>query len=364
MACNPATKSGNIGLAFGIVTAAGLSTTIGAALAFVLPRGHKNEGSRSTNLFLAASLGLASGVMLFVSFVEIYADKSVGSFTDCLAPSNLRRDGLAYLYATLCFFAGTVITYLFDIALHAFELWVVSKNNNNNLQQQDDADKAHDVENYAEDAQDDLVTDSNDADAIQQTHTRRPRSNSIPRSEQHVDIVHEMGHEGEMVATIYDMSNSDSRLLTRLGIFAGIALAFHNFPEGLATFIAVMDDPKVGASVAIAIAIHNIPEGICVSIPIYYATGSKWKAFFWATLSGISELFGAVLGLIIVKSIGGFSQNIYGVLFGIVAGMMVYISLKQLLPTAHKYDPDDRVTSASLCAGMVIMAISLVLFKF
>ena len=135
-----------------------------------------------------------------------------------------------------------------------------------------------------------------------------------------------------------------------------------NFPEGLATFVAVMDDPKVGVSVAVAIALHNIPEGICVAIPIYYATGSKWKGFFWAFLSGISELFGALLGYAILRRV--LSQTVYGVIFGIVAGMMVYISLAQLLPTAHKYDPKDRVTTFSLVAGFMIMALSLVLFRF
>lgn len=123
-----------------------------------------------------------------------------------------------------------------------------------------------------------------------------------------------------------------------------------------------MNDPKVGISVGVAIAIHNIPEGICVALPIYYATGSKWKGFLWATLSGLTELVGALLGFVVLRRV--LSQTVYGALFGIVAGMMVYISLKQLLPTAHKYDPGDRVTTASVVAGLVIMALSLVLFRF
>lgn len=123
-----------------------------------------------------------------------------------------------------------------------------------------------------------------------------------------------------------------------------------------------MADPRVGASVAVAIAIHNIPEGICVAIPIYYATGSRIKAFIWATLSGITELFGAVLGYVVLRKV--FTETVYGVLFGIVAGMMVYISLKELLPTAHRYDPDDKVTTSFLVIGMVVMSVSLILFKF
>lgn len=136
----------------------------------------------------------------------------------------------------------------------------------------------------------------------------------------------------------------------------------HNFPEGLATFVAVLEDPSVGVSVAVAIAIHNIPEGICVAMPIYYASGSRTKAVFWATLSGLTELVGALLGWVVLRKV--FSQVVYGILFGIVAGMMVYISIKELLPTAHRYDPEDKVTTLSLIAGMIVMALSLVLFKF
>lgn len=115
-------------------------------------------------------------------------------------------------------------------------------------------------------------------------------------------------------------------------------------------------------SVAIATAIHNIPEGICVAMPIYYATGSRLKAFFWAFLSGMTELLGALLGFVVLKEV--VTPEIYGVLFGLVGGMMVYISIKELIPTAHKYDPDDQVTTISFVGGMAIMALSIVLFSF
>lgn len=118
----------------------------------------------------------------------------------------------------------------------------------------------------------------------------------------------------------------------------------------------------MGVSIAIAIGIHNIPEGICVAIPIYYATRSKQKAFFWATLSGMTELVGALLGWLVLRKV--FTQLVYGILFGIVSGMMVYISLKELLPTAHRYDPEDKVTTIGLVAGMTVMALSLIMFQF
>jgi zinc transporter, ZIP family len=110
----------------------------------------------------------------------------------------------------------------------------------------------------------------------------------------------------------------------------------------------------------IAIIIHNIPEGICVAMPIFYATGNRWKAFMWATLSGLSEPLAALLGYAVLAS--SFNDTVYGVLFGLVAGMMVIICVKELLPTARRYDPDDAVVSTSFIIGMAIMACTLVLF--
>lgn len=134
----------------------------------------------------------------------------------------------------------------------------------------------------------------------------------------------------------------------------------HNFPEGLVTFLSTLADPKVGAVLCVAIAIHNIPEGICVAMPIYYATGNRWKAFGWAVLSGLSEPFAALLGWAVLATL--FSDTLYAVMFGIVAGMMVIISIRELLPTAHRYDPEDSVVTYFFILGMTIMALSLVLF--
>lgn len=149
--------------------------------------------------------------------------------------------------------------------------------------------------------------------------------------------------------------------LVKMGLSTAVAIAIHNFPEGLATFVAALDDPGVGAVLALAIGIHNIPEGLCVALPIYYATGNRWKAFLWGCLSGLSEPVAALLGwAILAKTV---TQDVYAVLFGLVSGMMVIISLKELIPTAHRYDPDDTVVTYSLIGGMVIIALSLVLFK-
>lgn len=101
--------------------------------------------------------------------------------------------------------------------------------------------------------------------------------------------------------------------------------------------------------------------GLCVALPIYYATGNRLKAFLWAVLSGASEVVAALLGWLILASV--VTDSAYAILFGLVSGMMVIISTKELLPTAHQYDPQDTVVTYSFIAGMALMALSLVLFK-
>lgn len=153
----------------------------------------------------------------------------------------------------------------------------------------------------------------------------------------------------------------EQKKLAKMGLSTAVAIALHNFPEGLATFVAALDDPSVGAVLAIAIGIHNIPEGLCVALPIYYATGNRWKAFMWGCLSGLSEPIAALLGWAVLAN--AMSDDVYAILFGLVSGMMVIISLKELIPTAHRYDPEDTVVTYSLISGMVIIALSLVMFK-
>jgi len=152
----------------------------------------------------------------------------------------------------------------------------------------------------------------------------------------------------------------ESHQLLRMGLFSALAIAIHNFPEGLATFIAALEDPTMGVSIAIAIAIHNIPEGIAVSVPIFYATGSRRKAFKFSFLSGLSEPVGAIIGYFLLSSF--LSDSMFGIVFGIVAGIMVYISLDELLPTAEKYG-EHHIAIYGLIGGMMVMAASLVLIS-
>ena len=148
--------------------------------------------------------------------------------------------------------------------------------------------------------------------------------------------------------------------LYRIGVFVALAIAIHNFPEGLATFLLVLDDPQVGIALAIAVALHNIPEGIAVSIPIYYATKSRAKAFGWSFASGLSEPAGAVIGYLILAPF--LSDYLLGIIFAMVAGVMVFLAIDTLLPTARN-SARGHLTVYGVIAGMAVMAVSLVLLS-
>ena len=147
--------------------------------------------------------------------------------------------------------------------------------------------------------------------------------------------------------------------LLRMGLFMALAISMHNVPEGLATFAAGMADPTLAIPVAIAIAIHNIPEGIAVSVPVYYATGDKRRAFLLSFASGLAEPVGGLLGWLFLSAV--FNDSIIGVLFGGVAGIMVFISVDELLPTAREYGHHHHAIYG-LVGGMAVMAVSLLLF--
>lgn len=156
-----------------------------------------------------------------------------------------------------------------------------------------------------------------------------------------------------------NITNGDSKKLLRMGMFSALAIAIHNFPEGLATFMSALTDPTMGISIAVAIAIHNIPEGIAVAVPIYYATKKRKRAFWLSFLSGLAEPVGAITGYFILRNF--FNESTFGLTLAAVAGIMVYISLDELLPTAEEYG-EHHIAIGGLIGGMAVMAASLLLF--
>jgi len=264
----------NILLAFSLTLLAGLSTGIGSAIAFL---------SRRTNRkFLSLSLGFSAGVMIYVSFVEIFplAKEALGA---------QYSEKMASLITVISFFAGMVLIAVIDKLIPSYE-------------------NPHEVKSV-------------------ESMSRRPH---------------------------------DKKLM-RMGILSAVAIGIHNFPEGLATFIAGLGDPEIAYPIAFAIAIHNIPEGIAVSVPIYFATGSRRKAFVYSFLSGLAEPLGAIIGFVLIYSLVGINAMVMGILFAVVAGIMVFISLDELLPTAKEYGA-HHLSIYGLVAGMALMAFSLLLF--
>lgn len=166
-------------------------------------------------------------------------------------------------------------------------------------------------------------------------------------------------HDMYKVENIKDNNPPSNAKLLRMGLFTALAVGIHNFPEGLATFISALQEPSIAIPIAVAIAIHNIPEGIAVSVPVYYATGDRKKAFLYSFLSGLSEPVGALVGYLILMPF--ITDLVFGIIFAAVAGIMVFISLDELLPSAREYG-EHHLSIYGLVGGMAVMAISLLLF--
>merc|ERR1740123_2608538 len=267
-------------------------------------------------LVVAAGLGFSGGVMLYVSFVEIFV-KSQGAFAEAI-----EKESNAYMAATACLFAGMLLLRLMALLVHGIQ------------------------------------GGDHHCDPGDRTVRSSPTANStVPTPE-------ELSAAAEQPAGAPEEPAKKDVKLESMGLKTALAIAIHNFPEGLATFVATLADAKVGATLAIAIAVHNVPEGLCVALPIFYSSGNRHKAFFWALLSGLSEPVGALIGYLIIKATGDdMNQVVYGVLFGLVAGMMIMIVILELTPTALRYDPQDKVVTNSAVVGMVVMALSLVLMS-
>jgi len=146
--------------------------------------------------------------------------------------------------------------------------------------------------------------------------------------------------------------------LKKMGILMAASMAVHNFPEGLVTFTSSLKDIKMGVMIAVAIAIHNIPEGMATSMPVYFSTGNRKKAFMISFLSGITEPLGAIAGYMFLRPY--LSDGVMGIIFGAVAGIMMFISIEELLPMAREYEK-SKLTILSVVGGMLVMALSLIL---
>jgi ZIP family zinc transporter len=386
--------------------------------------------SYANTKILAGALGVSAGVMLYVSFVEIFAIKAVEGFAATYGDRGST-------YATLCFFGGIVATTLLDATVHAIGRY---QRDTDDSRDPDAADAGcedsecdlnhapgvvdgmrhiltHDITltkrkggkspKHANDPAEMLAGERalwSDAAKVTQEEqeackaisdveqgavgssassttsvggTPLKRPNDVTESGEldggfanapnsasfaHASQIELLTSDRVKHGVTHEVDTPDKELLKNMGAMTALAIALHNFPEGLATFVAALADTKLGLALAVAVAVHNIPEGACVAMPVYYATGSKMKGFWWSFVSGVSEPIGGLFGYLVLYG-NAMSDVAYGALFGVVGGMMVYISLKELLPTALKYDPHDKYVTNCTFAGMAIMALSLILFQ-
>jgi ZIP family zinc transporter len=294
--------------AFGLTLFAGMATGVGSIIAFT--------AKRTNYRFLSIATGFSAGVMLYVSFVEILVKGG-----DAVALRYGDHWG-AWINAA-SFFGGILVIGLIDNLIPA-------------------AENPHETHAEAE---------------IRPLHNLHARPH---------DAHGAAARESARGEGFHDHGASHHKLM-RMGVFTAIAIGIHNFPEGLATFLAALQDPHLGIAIAVAIALHNIPEGISVSVPIFYATGSRKRAFVYSVLSGLAEPVGAGIGYLAIwlfmgGNTGAIPPEVMGILFGGVAGIMVYISLDELLPTSRAYGKGHD-SLLGLVAGMLVMALSLLLMK-
>jgi ZIP family zinc transporter len=321
----------DVALAFGLTIASGFATCIGGAIVYA-----PQIRQLSTAKVISASLSLAAGVMVYVAFIEIFPEAEE-HFHDAGI-----SHGASHAWAAVTFFGGFASVYLLDILLHKIS----------------PRGPHIDDEMLAELEQGPVGTDQSDIEVgVKQSGQNSPTS--TPNSSQEY-TANANGATVEISAQVKD-PDATARRLHSMGVLTAVSIALHNFPEGLATFIATLKDPSVGAILAIAIAIHNIPEGIAVAMPVYYSTGSKWKAFMWTLWSALAEPFGAFVAWLFFAD--SFDDIAYAIMFGIVGGMMVCIGLKELMPMAHRFDREDKYSTNFLIIGMVIMALSIIMFE-
>jgi len=297
----------DVAVAFGLTLFAGMATGVGSVIAFT--------AKRTNYRFLSVAAGFSAGVMLYVSFVEIF-------FKGAESLSERFGDYAGSWINTASFFGGMLLIGLIDNLIPS-------------------AENPHEIHS--------------------ETETRPLHDPTAPIPD--FDSATTMPLRGQ---GSHD-HGADHRKLMRMGLFTALAIGIHNFPEGLATFLAALEDPSLGVAIGVAIALHNIPEGISVSVPIFYATASRKKAFFYSVLSGLAEPIGAGMGYLAIRfffggSTGVIPSEIMGVLFAGVAGIMVYISLDELLPTSRAYGRGHD-SLYGLTAGMLVMALSLLLMQ-
>lgn len=332
-------------------TIAGLATLIGGALVIFA------RGNVKPTLF-AASLAFASGVMLLISFVEVYvegsayiklamngADEHEGHESHA-AEGHMHDGGAPFSVSMILFLCGWLLSCVMHGLLHWFT---------------DDHHSSSPAVGVVETVECNKCTleeapkmvSQAEIEVVEEEESKKKWASRLIDSGYMTWLTGGRPQTMDEKITLRKMFVSDHSAFTHLGYFTALALTLHNIPEGMATFAAAANNTKFGVGLAFAIGIHNIPEGLAVALPIYIGTGSIKKALLFTCISALAEPLGGLITYAILREP---SPWIYGILFIMTAGIMFAITLKELLPTANRYDPTNRVTSLCLFLGMVVMA--------
>jgi ZIP family zinc transporter len=266
----------NLGLAIGLSVASGLCTSIGGLAVFV-----ESITKQSQSRILSSALALSAGVMFYVSFVEIFAKARLAIEVDF-------EPGVALGITSVCFFSGMAVTGLLELLVHRIMDSAGARHSHEPVDPPPDLASREAAFSNGE------ASSHRHAHAHSHRHTHATapvRASEVIVTQPHSAAAGEDEEAGETEPE--EINKAEMR---RTATLTAIAIALHNFPEGLATFIATLAEPALGIALAVAIAVHNVPEGMAVAIPVYYASGSKWKGFWWATLSGITEPIGGCIG--------------------------------------------------------------------
>ncbi|MBD3187705.1 hypothetical protein GF325_12795 [Candidatus Bathyarchaeota archaeon] len=332
-------------------TLAGCSTIFGAVL------GIANKRPRPR--FISFMMALSAGVMIFISFTEFFSE----------AEEVLRVEG-ALLFLAI----GLGLALLIDMLLPEQENVHEHLYNGDMMK---DAPQGNDRDNLPKKANVGTPSRSPTSNSIDPSKERDLKGENIAKS---YPVPDQAGHMSARYRravrmrapggarrwmhqhgkdSCNEMFCVDSSKLMKLGLLTALALFIHNVPEGLATFTAGLYKPELGVEIALATALHNIPEGICVAIPIFLATGNKKKAFLFATISGLAEPAGALIAWLILAPFIGLYEAILPSLLALVAGIMIYVSVDTLIPTAKNMEY-KHTSILGFTLGMIIMGISII----
>ncbi|CAG8613785.1 1129_t:CDS:2 [Ambispora gerdemannii] len=324
--------TGNIGLGFGLTAIAAAACAIGSLAPFLdylfpfLPFLQNFRITQSKG-FLAGSLSLASGILLNLALGDLFPEGVSSLGHSKLFPMKWSR-----MIATAVF--------IFTTTLLITAKYFIRKR----------FGIKHHHQQYS------CSCDTNLVDTKESVYNISGDNNEKIDHQNHVVVVDQSNKASCIIHNGHEDKALEAKRLKSLGIQIAVALAIHNFPEGLATFATTIASARIGVVFAIALALHKFPEGLIIALPIYYATGSRWKAFaISATVGVFSQMLGAVFGYVLFVTY--WNEAVTGFLFSIVTGILLFTILHSMLPLAHSYDPENRYCTIWTFVGIFFFGI-------